>query len=76
MSEKREPPRCLFTMTLLDILVAAAERHKEKELRQVIREVSGRGMRRGEVLDYAREHLHPDAMKHFETVLASMRKAS
>lgn len=76
MTDQHEPPRTLFTMTLLDVLVSAAERHKDKELRHVLREVGDRGLRQAEVLDYAREHLRPEAMKHLETVLASMRKVS
>ena len=76
MSDEDRHLRILYTQTLLDILVSAAEGHKDKELRYVLREVRAKGYKKAEVLEYANEHLEPEAIRHLKTVIASMGRGS
>ena len=70
--ENRDAPRTIYTLTLLDILVSAAEKHKDKELRHALREVSERGFRKAEILAYANDHLKPEARRHLQRIVDSM----
>ena len=74
MSDDKQRPRTLWTETLLDILVTAVERGKEKETRYILREISARGYRKAEVLEFANERLEAKKVQHLEAVIKSMRK--
>lgn len=80
MVEDKTAPRTLWTETLLDMLVSAAERGRENETREILRDIRRKGYPKKFVVKYVATRLDSDKtralVKTIETMPRGRKRAS
>ncbi len=69
MSDDSTQPRTLWTETLLDLLRDAMQRQREEDVARLLREIRAKGVRKADVMRYARRNFEPDKVTQLDRMI-------